>query len=142
MIERACLYLVYEPLLLCEEATVEVGGLDVVDGKGNLLILVELQEVVVLKVCFLLSLDDPSHQLYRRIVLSAIFASLRLHHHLAELLGVRLELHVEHGRCRCRHVDGLRLISHSTEGQLPSVVAWYGVGSHGIAAHGYMVSPV
>ena len=90
MIKRACLYLVDEPLLLCEEAAVEVRWLDVVDGKGNLLVLAVLQEVVVLKVCLLLCLDDPSHKLHGGIVLPAVFSSLRLHHHLAELLCVRL----------------------------------------------------
>ena len=115
MIKWACLYLVDEPLLLSKEATIKVRRLDVVESKRYLLIFIILQIVVVLQVGFLLCSYHPTHQFYRRVILTAILTALRFHHNFFKLLSIGLQLHVKLYRSSRGNVNSFRLISHSTK---------------------------
>ena len=140
MIKWACLYLIDEPLLLSKEATIKVRRLDVVESKRNLLIFIILQIVVVLQVGLLLCSYHPTHQFYRRVILTAILTALRFHHNFFKLLSIRFQLHVELYRSSRGNVNSLRLISNGTKRELPTIMSFDGILSHSITAHSHMVT--
>ena len=121
---RTRLHLIDEPLFLFVFRVLHHLLRDLVEGQRQLLVFVILVEVMVVEVGFLLGLDDLLHHLHRRVVLPTVSSAFRFHRHFLQ------------DRIICFHADGImtfhvvvdhddsRHISHGTECQGPSVMAF------------------
>ena len=132
---------VYQPRGALEDALLHVGGGDVVESEGDLLVPVVLVVVVVLEVGALLGGDDAAHELHGGVVLAAVLALAGADGHLVQTLGLCLELDGEVGGLLV-YADGLRHVAHRTDGEAPAVVPLDGELAHAVARHRHVVASV
>ena len=112
---------------------------DVIHGRGELLILHILIKVVIFQVGKLLGRYHPAHQRHGRIVFSDVAFALSLHHHLVKAPRTGLELD---GQVigACRHLHGLSVVAQTAEGEHPALVAVDGEASFAVTRHGYALA--
>ena len=123
----AFLDLVKQPGMLLEGSLLQLFGLEVVERQRDLLVLVVLIEVVQAEVCLLFGSHHALHELHGGIVLTTVVAALGLDRHLGELLAVGLELDVQTGLGLRTYLHDARLVAHGAEGDVPPLMAGYGV---------------
>ena len=132
----AGLYLIDQPRALAElRRGIELLRLEVVEGKGDLLVLVVLIEVVVGEVGKLLGGHHLLHHLDSGVVLTTIATTLGLDGNLLEHLIIGLEAHPHDVLGRGVDQNGLRHIAYSRERELPTVMAGDGVVAFDIGHH-------
>ena len=140
VVVRTNLYLVEQPLAVLFLFAFYFFGTDVVYGQRYLLVFVVLVVVVVAKVGAFLCRYDALHQLYGRVVLSAVLASFGLYGHAFQLLCVLFEGDVQ--LVGCIRLDGNLqvLVSYGADYKLFAVAPGYGEAACGFACHGFCVA--
>ena len=136
----AHLNLVEQPLLLLDLRVVDEVGRNLIGGKRQFLIAVILIEIAQREVGALLGGNHLAHQLYRRVVLSAVAVAPRLDRHFPQLAGVVLQLDVKTSRGAPVDGDSQRLVANGTEGQRPALVAPDAILALEVGSHGYPVA--
>ena len=121
------LYLFYQPRVFLKGILLQLFRLDVVERKGDLLVLVVLVEVVDGKVVLLLGFHHALHQFYGRVVLPAVAFAMCLDSYHTDFLVVGFQGDVE--VCFCLAVDGhdAWLVAQGAEGDVPSLMAGNGI---------------
>ena len=135
------LHLVQKILSLAEELAFQLLFLQVVEGKRYLLILVILIVIMIAEIGLFLGSYHSPHQLHGRVVLTTVFASLGLHHHLVELMAVVLQLYFYEIHFLV-YADGLRLVAQGRYCEHPAWMFLDGELTLTVAGHGYLMPAI
>ena len=115
--------------MLLEESLLQLLRLQVVQREGYLVVLVILVVVVHAQVGLLFGRHHALHQLYGRVVLTAVVTGAHLDHHLADGLVVGLQLNIQLALGLRADGHDARLVAHGRERHVPALVARYGVAA-------------
>ena len=135
VVVRAHLNLVDEPFLFLEFLGLQVGGIDVVECKGDFLIFIVLIIIMVGQIGAFLGLHNTFHQFNRRIVLAAVFLLFGLDGHPLQALGVFLEGDTQFRRSVWPYQYTQGLVAHCTEREIGPIVTLDGEPAIDVSSH-------